>query len=292
MTSFDTLLEDVEKLFEGVDFSDRISHLTDRLGTSLSLRFKEHGQERKPVLRMSNLGRPLRQLYYELKGVPSEPLSVSTRFKFMYGDILEEVFLFLAREAGHEVTDEQKYIEVDGVPGHIDGKIDGVLIDAKSCSPHSFKKFKSGEILTDDPFGYIAQLTGYAKAEKAERAAFIAIDKVGGHICVYEIPREQLDSYDVPGRIRTVREAVAGDSEPERCYQPVPVSSKDKTGNLCLPIPCSYCGWKEHCWRDSNDGKGLQMRQYSTGPRFFTKIVKEPKLKYDNSREEFPSKGE
>ena len=59
---------------------------------------------------------------------------------FLFGDIVEEVVLFLARAAGHEVTDEQKEIEINGVRGHIDGRVDGLPVDVKSASSYSYRK--------------------------------------------------------------------------------------------------------------------------------------------------------
>lgn len=291
---FNNLIPDVYRLLDGKDLISALPDFSSKLASELGNKFLEYEEEREGILRMSNLGKPLRQLWYDLKGYKSEPLSSETKFKFLYGLIIEELFLFLAKQAGHEVTDEQKEIEVDGVLGHIDAKIDGVLVDIKSCSPYSYNKFLYGTLLTDDPFGYVSQLSGYKEAEKCERAAFIAIDKVHGKICSYEIPREY--DYDVRSRITEVRKAVAGDSEPKRCYPDQPISKKDQTGNHILSVGCSYCGHKDHCWRDSNEGRGLQLRQYSTGPKWFTRLVREPRLKYNNQQEEayesFPVKEE
>jgi hypothetical protein len=240
-------------------------------------RFHEHKSARKPTLRLSNIGRPLRQLWYELKGVPQEPLSPETKFKFLYGDILETLVLFLAEAAGHKVERMQEEVEVDGVPGHIDAVIDGVLVDAKSCSPFSFAKFTSGEYLENDPFGYIPQLSAYRKAIGLERAAFIPIEKVLGKISVVELPREK--EADVSKRITDARSAIASDVPPERCYDPRPVSKKDKSGNLVLSVGCSYCGWKNHCWQSANGGTGLRTIIYSTGPKYFVEVAKEPRVK-------------
>lgn len=286
------LVSDINKLFEGKDFEERIEHFSDKMGLMLASRFKSYGEESEPTLRMSNLGKPLRQLYYELTGAPKEELPAKAKFKFLYGDILEILFLFLAKEAGYSVHSEQKELMVDGVPGHIDAYIEDVLVDTKSCSPYSFKKFETGSILTDDPFGYITQLGTYASVDKAEKASFIGIEKVTGEICIYDLPSEKL-RFDAPSRIAEVRETVARGIEPPRCYAAIPVSKTDKTGNLCLSVPCSWCSRKQHCWRDSNDGAGLQVRYYSTGPKYFTSLVKEPRLKSssdNNSFEEFPTK--
>ncbi len=291
MASFETLVDDVYKLLDGHDLTTTVASFSDKLGAALVSRFKEHGDDREPTLRMSNIGKPLRQLWYELKNAPKEKLSQQVKFKFLYGDLLELLFLFLAKEAGHTVEYEQHSINVDGVPGHIDGIIDGVLIDLKSCSPHSFNKFKSGKLLEDDPFGYIGQLSGYKEALGIERAAFIAIDKVHGDICIYELPATERQ-YNVRDRIKEVRKAVDSDIEPARCYEPKPVSKTDKTGNLVLDVGCSYCSHKFHCWRDANGGEGLAVRFYSTGPKFFVHIEKEPRLKSASEYEAFPIKEE
>lgn len=289
MADFSTLVQDVQKLLDGKDLSESAQAFSDKLGLMVVNRFKRHGEDRVPKLSISNVGRPLRQLWYDMNGFKGEPLSPETKFKFLYGDLIEEVFLFLAVEAGHEVTDLQRRVEVDDVSGKIDAIIDGVLVDVKSCSTRSYEKFETGKILTDDPFGYIAQLNGYKKALGITRAAFIPIDKVLGKISVFELPD---DDYDVSARIRVVREAVAQKEPPERCYEPKKVSKTDKSGNLILSSGCSYCGHKFRCWADANEGQGLLVRHYSSGPKFFTRLVKEPRLKYEVEYEQFPTKSE
>lgn len=256
--------------------------MTSKLGDTFVDRFNEYTKERKATLRLSNVGRPNRQLWYELHGYPFTPLSSTAKFKFLFGSILEELVLFLAMEAGHSVTDQQGTVELDGVTGHIDAVIDGeVLVDVKSCSTRSFEKFERGTLFSDDPFGYVGQLTGYTKAKGLKRAAFIAIDKTLGKICVLELPQEVMDKYNISKRITEVNSMLKSDTPPERCYEPKSISKTDKSGNLILSVGCSYCNWKEECWKDSNDGRGLQARHYSSGVKLFTKIVKEPRLKYE-----------
>jgi hypothetical protein len=301
MAEFNTLIPDVLKLLDGHDLSETIQQFSDKLGATLTEKLKKHGVLREPKLYMSNVGKPLRQLWYDLKGFKGDPLKPEDKLKFLYGDIIEEIFVHLAKEAGHDVQGIQQRIELDGVSGRIDGIIDGVLVDVKSCSTFSWRKFREGTLIKDDPFGYIAQLTGYKQALGIDRAAFIAIDKTLGNICVFEIPKENQHGFDVRDRIRKVREALGRDHEPERCYKDVPISKKDVSGNMVLGVQCSYCPYKRHCWRDSNGGSGLQLRYYSTGPKWFTKLVKEPKLKntwdggFSDEQEhetfQFPAKG-
>ena len=97
-------------------------------------------------LRMSTVGRPLRRLWYDLKheGPISNEMPPSLFIKFLYGHILEELVLLLVRLAGHEVANEQKEVEIDGVKGHMDCTIDGEVVDIKTASSFAFKKFQEG----------------------------------------------------------------------------------------------------------------------------------------------------
>ena len=274
--TLDTLVSDIYKVLESRKLSDAglVDKYSHTVGEVLHSRFKE--DVRSPTLRMSNIGRPLRQLWYELNGYKGEEVSGKTLLKFSYGDATESLIVFLAEAAGHVVERLQEVIEVDGIKGHIDCVIDGVLVDIKSCSAFSFRKFEDESLLEDgnDPFGYVAQLAGYAHALNLP-AAWIAFDKVNGNICILKLPKEKIDAYDVRSRIETVRKTVSQPLPPERCYRDEP---DGKSGNRKLGVGCSYCGHKTECWKDSNDGKGLQVYIYSTGPRFLTNVVREPKV--------------
>lgn len=279
MARIEDLASDIYALFEG-----KIEHID----VPVSQEQRAEGQS----LRMSNLGKPLRQLYYDLTSAPNqEAFTGKTLFKFTYGHILEHLIIKLAVQAGHDVRDQQREIEVDGIKGHIDGIIDGVLVDAKSCSQYSFDKFKSGRILDEDPFGYIYQLSGYWAAVGTDRAGFLAINKVDGELFFYELKvstKRTLD--DVRSRIALVRETVTGDQVPSRCYPSVP---DGKSGNLRLGVGCSYCPHKFHCWRDANGGEGIKTYYYSTGPKFLVEVKREPKVPTEDvSLDVFPTKQE
>jgi hypothetical protein len=245
------------------------------LRSRLSLREREAA-----TLRFSSLGRPDRQLWYA-KHAPSEAerMLPKTYFKFLYGDVIELLLLFLAKEAGHEVTHEQFEVEIDGVKGHVDAVIDGVTVDAKSASPYSFGKFISGKYKTDDPFGYVKQLPGYRKALGTERAGFLVANKVHGDIAFVEVDSETLAANEPEPRIQHLNKVLASETEPDRCYEDVEFG---KGGNRVLGIGCSYCAFRNHCWRDANDGQGLITYNYSTGPKFFTQVEKEPRVEKED----------
>ena len=83
-------------------------------------------------LRMSQIGKPDRQVWYQSRDITKEKLPAWAKIKFTYGHILEELLLLLAKTAGHEVKNEQKELEIEGVMGHQDCEIDGVVVDCKS----------------------------------------------------------------------------------------------------------------------------------------------------------------
>lgn len=231
---------------------------------------------------MSNIGRPLRQLWYELNGYQGEPIKGKTLLSFTYGSLTEALILALAEASGHEVSRVQEEISVDGITGHIDAVISGVLCDIKSCSQFSFDKFKTGALFDNDPFGYVGQISGYAHALGLP-AAFIAFNKVLGDICILKVPQEKIDEYDVRSRILRVREVIKQDRPPERCYEDEP---DGKSGNRRLSIGCSYCGYRFECWKDANEGRGLQTYIYSTGPRYLSVVKREPKVFQHKEKEE------
>ena len=288
MKKIDTLVDDIYNLFTdkttvtkadlelpAKQVSKAITkHIVDRL-------LESKKPKRKRTLSMSQIGKPLRQLWYNLKDFPiSEKPLPYNQIKFLYGNILEELLLFLSRAAGHSVTEEQKKVELNGVRGHKDCRIDGVTVDVKSASSYAFKKFDSNTVGQDDPFGYISQLSGYAQAEGDKEAAFLAIDKQNGKIALS--PLHEMEFDNVSQRIEKINTALESDTPPERCYEDVP---EGKTGNRKLSIGCSYCPHKFYCWSDINDGRGLRTFLYANGPRFFTRIVRQPNVEERNEKE-------
>lgn len=229
----------------------------------------------KFTLRMSNIGKPTRQLYYQkkLEGTGVDAFNAPTLIKFLYGHILEEVLIFLVKLSGHLVSDLQKEIVVDGIKGHMDCKIDGEVIDIKTASNFAFRKFKFGTLSEDDPFGYLPQLAGYETAEGTENGGFFAINKESGELALYQ--PEELDKPNVNLLISKIINILEEEQVPEKCYAPVPLGTK---GNMKLPIGCVYCNFKKECYKDSNDGQGLRMFKYAKGLEFFTEVKSIPKV--------------
>jgi hypothetical protein len=273
--TIDTLVEDIYKIVDdGIpSIQDANMHLLlSDIEFAVTRQLTASERQDKNAVRMSNVGKPDRQLWYEVHGTEGEALTPDTRIKFLFGDIVEALVLFLVREAGHTVTDTQKEVEINGIKGHIDCIIDDVLVDVKSASPMGFKKFANNTLAEDDAFGYIGQLSSYKHAMDKKKAAFLAMDKSAGKLALMVLDPMDTDT-DPVGRVEHVKEMVKLDTPPDRCYTDV---EDGKSGNMKLPIGCSYCKFKHTCWADANDGAGLRTFFYSNGPRFLTKVEREP----------------
>ena len=249
---------------------DNLAVFLEELGELVKRRLAKQDDSSERPLRFSALGKPNRQVWYSAqKDLPNkEKMLPKTYFKFLYGDVLEQLILFLAKEAGHAVERTQETVEVDGVGGSIDAIIDGVVVDVKSASPFGFKKFKQNSVTEDDPFGYVQQLAGYAAVlTPGEAAAWVAFDKVDGEICVSNLSASIIKDFNPAERIAHLKKVVASDTPPERCY---PDEEDGKSGNRKLGTACSYCAFKQECW------PGLRTFLYSGKPRFLTHVAKKP----------------
>ena len=228
---------------------------------------------RKDGLRMSNIGKPDRQLYFDMRTDEAPKEDPSLQMKFLLGHVLEQVMLLLVRSSGHEVTRTQDEVNVEGIKGHMDSVIDGEVVDIKTASPYGFQKFVTGSIVEDDPFGYMAQIAGYEADNGTQNGGNLVINKVTGELTLF-IP-EDLDKPNIYQRIETVKEIQNLDSPPELCYPDVP---EGKSGNMVINRKCNYCPHIEECRKDSNDGAGIRKFKYSNGTKYFTEVLKEPRV--------------
>ena len=190
MKKIETLVEDINKLFTSEDPplpKKEVDALIDIFTVSIKEHLKTFLYEqprRKGNLRLSIIGRPDRQLWYDINQPSEKPLSSSLRIKFLYGYLLEELLILLSSASGHKVTHQQREVTVAGIKGHQDCMIDDVLVDCKSASWRAFQKFKNNTLSEDEPFGYISQISAYAEANGVDEAAFLVIDKQSGEICL------------------------------------------------------------------------------------------------------------
>jgi len=278
MKSIDTLVKDIYDLFNSDEISmdeKEIDTYINEFGNNIKEHLKSSLFEKerdKNNLRLSAIGRPDRQIWYDVNlNNKAQPFTSPTKIKFLYGYILEELLIALSKIAEHKVTDTQKELEVEGVKGHQDCMIDDVLVDCKSTSPRGFDKFEKGDLTRDDPFGYIAQISAYAEGNNVDKAAFLAINKQSGEICLS--PVHSLEMINAGDRVNYLKSMVKNKYPPNRCYSDV----KDGvSGNRKLGTSCFYCNHKKECWKDVNNGKGLRVYNYAMGYRYLTKVIREP----------------
>lgn len=222
-------------------------------------------QKKGPGLTISMLGKPcIRQIYYTVREPQNaEPMHPSTRMKFLIGDMWETILLRLAKAAGHSVENEQMEVEFMGIKGHIDCTIDGELVDVKSASSLSFKRFENKEIFNNDAFGYLYQLGAYALSMGRTYGFFLVGDKTLGHITLL---RADVEVPKIKSRVYIVKDALEKQNPPPRGFN----DKHDTHGNRILGLECSYCQFKYHCW------PGLRTFVTPYGPKYFTKIVSQP----------------
>ena len=203
-------------------------------------------------LRMSNIGRPSCQLWFE-KNKPETALPKPTTFvmNMMIGDIVEAVFKAVLREANvkFEDTDTVK-LEIDDehtISGSYDLAINDAVDDIKSASDWSYKyKFDSFESLASgDSFGYVGQLTGYAKAAGKKAGGWWVLNKANGH---FKYVRANIDmDYELDKIKDNIKKAEA--DELVRCFEPEPETFRGKeTGNIVLNKNCTFCSYRTTCW--------------------------------------------
>lgn len=272
----DTLIPDIKEILAKGIPKDQIDPEKARLfGENLTKTVVDSltDRDRPATLRMSNIGKPSRQLWYEIN-MPEkkEKLLPETYMKFLIGHLIEELALFLADLAGHSVEGRQSEQVVEGVKGHRDVVLDGMTADVKSASKFGFQKFEEHKLLEDDPFGYMDQMDGYVEAGQTdpvvtdkENGAFLAIAKESGKMTLDVYPRRT--NPDIKAVYNYKKKIVELPEPPERCFEPVPFG---KSGNMKLGTTCSYCSFKQECH------PGLRTFIYSSGPVFLTEVTREP----------------
>ena len=231
-------------------------------------------------LRMSNVGRPTCQLWYE-KNKPEAAIPKPTTFvmNMMLGDIVEAVFKGLLKEAGIKYEDSNKVVlEVDShsISGSYDIIVDDAVDDIKSASDWSYKhKFESYDTLAEkDGFGYISQLAGYAKASGKRAGGLWVVNKANGQFKY--IPAKGIDIDVEISKIKETANKVT-DNKFERCFKPVPETFRGKeTGNMILNDGCKFCSYRFDCW-DGLIERGAVL----------SKAQNPPMVSYTNLKEEY-----
>ena len=231
------------------------------------------------TLRMSNVGRPTCQLWYD-KNKPEVAIPLPTTFvmNMMIGDIVEAVFKGLLTEAGVKYEDTNKVslnIGNDNISGSYDIVIDGAVDDIKSASDWSYRhKFDSYESLSGgDGFGYVSQLAGYAKALGKKAGGWWVINKANG-----KFKYLAASGLDVDKQVARIKETVdkVKENKFERCFKPVPETFRGKpTGNKVLNDGCKFCSYRFDCWDNLTELPAVKSQAKNPPTVAYVELAKE-----------------
>jgi hypothetical protein len=244
-------LEDVRKGKRGMNDAT-IARIVRDVKEAVEKQFSKN--ERKFTLRMSNIGRPYCQLWYE-KNHPKDGLEPSANFlmNMMIGDIVEAVFKGVLTEAGVEFSDGFKSTLNLG-KHKIDGTHDLIMHkrvdDIKSASPWSYNnKFKDYATLKEhDAFGYIGQLAGYSESLGVEPGGWWVVNKGTGEFKYVSAWDMAVDKQDILDEVEEKANKLE-QNKFERCFEPVEETFRKKpTGNKILAEECGWCKYRYKCW--------------------------------------------
>ena len=228
-----------------------INKVADDIKSAMQRQFSGGNKKDEFRLRMSNVGSPTCQLWFE-KNPPEKALPTPTTFimNMMLGDIVEAVFKALLTEAGVTYEDNSKVtlkLEDDEITGEYDLVIDDAVDDVKSASDWSYRnKFASYDTLAQgDSFGYVSQLAGYARAADKKAGGWWVVNKANGE---FKYVKADIDLDEEITKIQHTVDTL-NENEFKRCFEPVPEKWRGKkTGNMVLNDNCRFCSYKYACF--------------------------------------------
>jgi len=230
-------------------------------------------------IRMSNVGRPTCQLWYE-KNKPEVAIPMPTNFmmNMMIGDIVEAVFKGLLKEAGVKYNDSEKVtlnLSTTSINGSYDIVINDAVDDIKSASDWSYRnKFESYDTLAaGDGFGYVGQLAGYAKASGKRAGGWWVVNKANGHFKYVPATGLDMDAElaKIENTVKTVKE-----NKFERCFEPVPETFRGKpTGNKVLNNGCKFCSYRFDCWDNITERPAVKSQAKNPPIVAYVELAKE-----------------
>ena len=265
---------------------DTVKQVGQDVMNALTRQFGGGNKRDKFGLRMSNVGRPTCQLWFE-KNEPEKALPFPTTFvmNMMLGDIVEAVFKGLLKEAGVQYEDDEKVtLQLDdntSITGTYDIVIDGAVDDVKSASNWSYtNKFDSFDSLRQgDAFGYVAQLAGYAKASGKRAGGWWVVNKANGEFKY--VPATGMDVDEEVGRIKQTADTVEENTF-ERCFDAVPETFRGKpTGNTMLGTECGFCRYRFSCWPEIQERPAVMSQAKQPKTVAYVHIADEHKTNAD-----------
>tara|TARA_R110000737_G_scaffold36297_3_gene55663 strand:- start:423 stop:1277 length:855 start_codon:yes stop_codon:yes gene_type:complete len=222
-----------------------------------TLRRQFSRKQEAPRLRMSNIGRPSCQLQMAMAGKPEVRKPYNFFIRMVHGDIIESVMEVILRIAKANITGGKNRVEMKVsntlIKGEDDIDIDHKTYDIKSCSPYAYNnKWAKGYagLKSDDSFGYIGQLYGYATGQGKEPGGWIVVDKSSGEVSVVEAEMDAAEKTRVKDMITETVKTIEEDRPFKRCFEPQDEKfGRNFTGRKRLnPSTCGFCDHVKSCW--------------------------------------------
>ena len=134
-------------------------------------------------------------------------------------------------------------------------------------------------IKEDDPFGYIMQGFLYSESQDMPFGGWIAINKSSGEWDFVEAPDDQeedREAYIADARSRV--ESLLKDNKFKIPFEAVDESytvkgEKIYTGNKLMPKTCTFCSFKENCWKKAEYHDKVTSKAKFPPKAWYTKIV-------------------
>jgi hypothetical protein len=243
--------------------------------------------KKKWRMRMSGLGKPLCQQQLDKKELPRD-LEYNAVMRFLMGDLIEAAAIFIMKASGVNVEHTQKKVSAKiggkNIKGTLDIKINGKVWDIKSSSPYAFtNKFGNyggySKIKEDDPFGYLVQGYSYSEADDSPFGGWIAVNKSTGEWAICEAPQEQEEEKnETLQKASDNVKALVEDKPFKKLFEPKDEKIKIKgedifTKNKLMPMACSFCSYKYHCWPNAELHKKVATRAQNRPMVWYTKLV-------------------
>lgn len=283
----------LQKAGRGEIDSSRLDDLVEAFGEDCKAAIrKQFSRNSEYSIRMSGIGRPLCQQQLE-KGGMKQDVAYNDIIRFLIGDLVEAAAVFVMKGAGLNVVAEQERCTLDIADTTVKGTLDIILEedgvekvwDIKSTSPWSFENKFSGRggydvIKEDDPFGYIMQGYLYSESQGLPFGGWIAINKSTGEWDFVEAPEEQTaDREEYMKEAARRVDAIVTDAKFKVPFTSVPETYTEKgvkheTGNRLMPKTCTFCSFKEHCWKNAVLHPKVTSKAKSKPMAWYTKLVK------------------
>ena len=279
----------LQKAGRGEIDSSRLDDLIEAFGedckTAIRKQFSRNSEYR---IRMSGLGRPLCQQQLEKQGLKQD-VAYNDVIRFLIGDLVEAAAILVMKAAGVNVQQEQGQcsLELDGqtVNGTLDVIIDDKVWDIKSTSPWTIENKFSGRggydaIKEDDPFGYIMQGFLYSESQGLPFGGWIAINKSSGEWDFVEAPDNQDEDRETYLEEAAQRvHAIVNDAKFKIPFTSLPETYtykgvKYETGNRLMPKTCTFCSFKENCWKSAEYHPKITSKAKNPPMTWYTKLVK------------------